>query len=81
MCVSFCLPHPVVVSAFIILVACVRVLLMLIVVNVCGVCELFAGILCEIVLSRQQLYVVYGCINLLVALVLVCVDVMEMSSA
>ena len=94
MSVSFCLPHPVAVSAFMIcrgLCACTDILWMCVLYVSFGskvrpryfgcvaMGSAFSMRLCFF--SRQNTFCMYGCIYLLAALVLVCVDVMVMSCA
>ena len=74
MIVSFCLPHPVAVSAFMIcrgLCACTKM-------DVCAVCEFCMRLFCFV---QAKTFCRCGCIYFLAALMLECVDVMVMSSA
>ena len=82
MSVSFCLPHPVAVSAFMIcrgLCACTEMLWM---------CVLYVSFGSKVRFSKRLFCFVqaktlcrYGCMYFLAALVLVCVAVIVMSSA
>ena len=89
MSVSFCLPHPVSVSAFMIcrdLCACTEMLWMCVMYVSFGskvrVQVVLPGFCMRLFCFVQaNIFCRYGCIYFLAALVLVCVDVMVMSSA